>query len=61
VQATQTLLVVSHLGVVPEQLPSPVHCTQVKLELQTRDEAQATVPEHWPQVPSVSHAGLVES
>ena len=52
-QARQTFA--SHLGVLPEQSPSPRHCTQVAVATEQMGteptQAMVFVPEHSPHAP----------
>ena len=62
VQAPHLFMVVSQIGVVPEQLPSPVHCTHALLLEQTGVPPVhwlALVVEHCAQAPPARHAGAV--
>ena len=62
VQAPHLFMVVSQMGVVPEQLPSPVHCTQTLPLEQTGVPPThwvALVAEHCAQAPPARQAGAV--
>jgi hypothetical protein len=62
VQAPHLFMVVSQMGVVPEQLPSPVHWTQTLALEQTGVPPThwlALVAEHWAQAPPARQAGAL--
>ena len=62
VQAPHLFMVVSQMGVVPEQLPSPVHCTHTLPFEQTGVPPThwvAFVAEHCAQAPPARQAGAV--